>query len=187
MKSFFSPCFARQRQRPRARRRRGVAVVEAALCLIFVLLPVTMGGFQFALVFMTQHALQQIAREGARFAAVRYSEATFNSDENQGNAANASRSLKNVIRRQAAANGIDWNDINGTVSPDGLSGSIVVTPAPQARVSGQPITITVTYPMKRRAFLGSLFFKDEKTNTVSLMSLGFLDNNFSASSTILME
>lgn len=182
----FSLSQFKQPRRPRARR--GVVTVEVALCLIFVLLPVTLGGFQFAMVFMTQHALQQIARESARYAAVHYNDDTFDSSENQGNNAGETRSLKNVIRAQAAANGIAYKEINGTLLPGNAKGSITVTPATtSARTSGQPITITISYPMKRRALLGSLFFKDKDTKNVSLMSLGFLQNNFSASSTTLME
>ncbi len=189
--------FLNPRQRPfwRARRRRrgGVGVVEAALCIVFVLLPITLGGFQFAMVFLTQHALQQVARESARYAAVHYNETTFDANENQGNVPKSPRSLKNVIRRQAAANGFAWKEINGTLLPGNLKGSIVVTPAPDARLSGQPLTITITYPMKRRAFLGSLFFakevviKGKKTRQFDPLRLGFLNSNFSASSTILME
>lgn len=163
-----------------------MAVVEAALCLIFVLLPVTLGGFQFALYFITTHALQQITRESARFASVHYNETTFNADENQGNVANQPRSLKNVIRTQAAANGIGWEELNGTLLPGGLKGSIVVTPVAAERISGQPITVTISYPMKRRAVLGSLFFKSPN-GQIEPMKLGFLDSNFSASSTTLME
>ena len=196
MNSPFSSLIARNRvfaRRGRAARRRGVTVVEAALCMIFVLLPVTLGGFQFAMVFITQHALQQVARESARFAAVHYNEDTFDADENQGNAANSTRSLKNVIRRQGAANGFAWKEINGSLLPGNLRGGITVTPAPADRISGQPLTLTITYPMKRRALLGSLFFSKEvvvngkKTRQFDLLRLGFLNSNYSASSTILME
>lgn len=187
--------------RPQRVRRRAVVTVEVALCMIFVLLPVTLGGFQFALVFMTQHSLQQVARESARFAAVRYNEETFDMDENQGNTAGQDRSLKNVIRAQAAANGIAWDNINGLARdqstgkllPADLQGKITITPAPAERISGQPLTVTITYPMKRRALLGSLFFAKEvvidgkKTRQIDLPRLGFLQNHFSASSTTLLE
>lgn len=190
MKSFFSLLSRRNRKRQSARsmRRRGVAVVEAALCLIFVLLPVTLGGFQFAMIFITQHALQQIARESARYAAVHYNDDAFDDDVDQGDTAGEDRSLKNIMRAQAAANGISWNEINGTLLPGNLRGGMTVSPASRTqRSSGQPITITVTYPMKRRALLGSLFFKDENTKKISPMSLGFLQSNFTATSTTLME
>ena len=188
------PSLFRSENQRRSRLRRGVVTIEVALCLIFVLLPVTLGGFQFALVFITQHALQQVARESARFAAVHYNEDTFDANENQGTAPGSAPSLKYIIRKQAAANGFGWSDINGVVSPvDQLKGSITVTPADSERISGQPLTITITYPMKRRALLGSLMFKKEvvvngkTTGQISLMRLGFLENDFSASSTILME
>ena len=154
--------------------------------MIFVLLPVTLGGFQFAMVFMTQHALQQVARESARFAAVHYNETTFDSDENQGNTPGSAPSLKYVIRKQAAANGFAWNEINGTLLSGNLKGSIVVTPALASRASGEPITITISYPMKRRALLGSLFFKGPD-GKIAPLQLGFLNSNFAATSTTLME
>ena len=190
MKSFFSSLLLPKppQQQPRRRRfRRGVATVEVALCLSFILLPITLGGFQFAMVFMTQHALQQISRESARFAAVHYNEDTFDMNENQGNKAGEGRSLKNFVRAQGAANGIGWSEISGIAAPDGSKGGITVTPNAAGRISGQPITITISYPMKRRALLGSLFFKDDKTGKVAPLRLGFLQSNFSASSTTLME
>lgn len=161
-----------------------MAVVEAALCILFVLLPVTLGGFQFAMVFITQHALQQIARASARFAAVHYNEDTFNDSETQGTAPGSAPSLKHIIRKQAAANGFAWKEINGTLLPGNLRGGITVTPPPAERISGQPLSITITYPMKRRALLGSLFFKS-LDGKVAPMRLGFLNSNFSATSTIL--
>ena len=187
MKSFFF-FFNRKQQRKREnkRKRRGVVAVETALCMIFVLLPVTLGGFQFALVFMTQHALQQVAREGARFAAVRYGDDGFNGDENQGTAPNSLPSLKYILRKHAVASGFAWKEIDGTVLPGNIKGDIVITPDAASRVSGQPITITISYPMQRRALLGSLFFKSAD-GKIAPLQLGFLNRTFSATSTTLME
>ncbi len=171
-------------------RRRGAVLVEAALCLVFVLLPVTLGGFQFAIVFMTTHAMQQITRESARFAAVHHNDATFDMDENQGNSPGQTPSLRNFVRKQAAANGIAWKEISGQVLANGSKGSVVITPDGAQRTSGKPLTITLTYPMRQRAFLGSLFFKEKNAGgeeKVVPLRLGFLQNDFKASSTILME
>ena len=182
---FFTP--QNRRARPGARaRRRATTLVEAALCLTFILLPVTLGGLQFGMVFMTTHALQQVTREAGRFAAVHYSETTFDADENQGSAPGSTPSLRYVIRKLATNNGIAWQDIKTRIS---------VTPgATSQRASGQPLTISVTYPMRKRAILGSLFFvKARNPNNINggikedSQSLGFLQNDYTAASTFLME
>ena len=190
-------------------RRRASALVETALCLTFVLLPVTLGGFQFAMVFMTQHALQQVSRESARWAAVHFKDSAFDGAVTVGdpvplrNGANQvvkdalgnpvmdmhpPRSLLNFVRAQALSNGISWQDINGSVLRDGRpGGSIMVTPTnPALRDVGRPLTLTITYPMRQRAFLGSLFFKPED-NGSSALNLGVFKNNYAASSTMIME
>ena len=201
--------FFRRRQTAKARpngaskRRRGAALVETALCLTFVLLPVTLGGFQFAMIYMTQHSLQQIARESTRWAAVHYADDDFNGPATKGDAPrNASqpngpredRSLLNYIKSQAAANGIAWKDISGerinkknAADAGEPGGSIVVTPDAAQRVSGQPITIIITYPMRQRSFLGSLLFKSDDGKKLSPLNLGFLKSDFVESSTTLME
>lgn len=178
--------------RPRAPhnrgRRRGTTLVETALCLVFILLPVTLGGFQFGMVFMTQHSLQQITRESARWSAVHYGDATFDGAVTQGDAAGQTPSLLNFVRRQAAANGIPWRDISGAKLANGTNGgSVEFTPADAGRISGQPLTLTITYPMRQRALLGSLFFKSNDGKKLAPLQLGFLRNDFSATSTILME
>ena len=179
------PPFLPRRAPDRRARRRATTLVEAALCLVFILLPVTLGGFQFALVFMTTHALQQVTREAGRFAAVHHSETTFNANENQGNAPGSDPSLHFIIRKVAAENGIAWKDIEN---------NIVVSPAASQRTAGQPITVAVTYPMRKRALLGNLFFmKSKDPNDIKKglqndsFSLGFLQNDYTASSTFLLE
>ena len=192
----------RQRE-PRRARRRASATVETALCLTFVLLPVTLGGFQFAMIYMTQHAMQQVARESVRWAAVHYNDDNFDGlvtkgdgprDTTKPNGPREDRSLLNYMREQAAANGIAWKDISGerinrnpTTGADQKGGSITVVPADDQRLSGQPITITITYPMRQRSFLGSLLFKSNDGKKVTPLSLGIFKSDFVEASTTLME
>ena len=172
-------------------RRRATALVETALCLTFVLLPVTLGGFQLAMVFITSHALQQITRESVRWAAVHYSEDTFDGPVTQGDKAGEARSLNNFIRAQAAANGIAWGDINGNpinktpAKPAGQKGGSIAVSS--TRTSGQPFTITITYPMRQRAFLGALFFKSDDGKNLAPLQLGFLQSDWTEASTTLLE
>ena len=86
---FASPQNNRRHRDFKRGRRRGTTLIETALCLTFVLLPVTLGGFQMAMVFITSHALQQIARESSRWAAVHYNEDTFDGKVTQGDASSA--------------------------------------------------------------------------------------------------
>lgn len=190
---FSSPPLSWRRRAARSRRR-AATLVEAALCLIVILLPLTLGGFQFALFFMTQHSLQQVTRESVRWAAVHYSEDTFNGPVTQGDAVTTDGvttkgppSLLHYIRDQAAAQGIGWKEISGAKLTKGSKGgSVVVTPAAASRRSGKPLTITITYPMRQRSFLGNLFFKADDTK-LSTVNLGFLKSDYSASATMLLE
>ena len=165
----------------RRTRRRGSTLVETALCLIFVLLPLLLGGLQFGLVLTTTHALQQVSREAGRFAAVHYGEPTFDGSDSQGNTAGTDPSLKNYIRAVAEDNGIPWNDIKD---------KITVSPATGSRTSGQPITVTINYPMNKRSILGKpgkqaiLFFAPKNGGN---MSLNFLNQDYPVASTFVMQ
>ena len=174
-------------------RRGGSTLLETALCLIFVLLPLCLGGLQFAMVLTTTHALQEVSREAGRFAALHYGEPTFDGSENQGNGNGGAdpASLKNYLKSVAKSNKIPWDDIKN---------NIVVTPGVGARAAGQPITVKITYPMKKRAILGQIGFWKEKTpgdaNDGRLkdgivedeaLKLDFLHRDYSVSSTFIMQ
>ena len=187
MKIFARRLVARSRPAARSRlvsrhmRRKGSTLVETALCLIFVLLPLLLGGLQFGLVLTTTHALQQVSREAGRFAAVHYGEATFDSADTQGNVAGSDPSLKYYIRAVAEDNDIPWNDIKD---------KITVSPATGARNSGQPITVTISYPMNKRSILGRpgkqaiLFFAPKNGGN---SPLNFLNQDYTVSSTFVMQ
>ncbi len=181
----FSGLLVRSRQRGR---RGGSTLVETALCLAFVLLPLALGGMQFGLVLTTTHALQEVSREAGRFAALHYGEATFDGADTQGDGNGQDPSLKNYLKDVAQANKIPWNDIKG---------NILVSPS---RISGQPITVSITYPMKKRSIIGQLGFWKETTpgdaadgrinNSVkpdTPLSLSVLSKDYTVSSTFIMQ
>lgn len=126
------------------RRRRGSALVETALCLLFVLVPFGMAGLQFAIVINAQHHVNQITREGARFAATRAKESTFDGNENQGSAAGSSPSLLFYMKRVTATTSIRWDDIKNNITVNPPSTKM------DDRDSGTPITVTVVYPMSKK-------------------------------------
>lgn len=180
----------RARSQPR-RRRRGSTLVETALCLAFVLLPLAMGGMQFGLVLTTTHALQEVSREAGRFSAVHWGETTFDGNDTQGDKTGQVSSLQNYLKDVAQANKIPWADIKN---------NIVVSPAFGARNSGQPITVSITYPMKKRSIIGQLGFWKETTpgdaadgrindsvRPDTPLSLSVLSKDYTVSSTFIMQ
>ena len=159
-------------------RRGGSTLIETALCLTFILLPLLLGGLQFGLVLTTTNALEQVSREAGRYAAMHYGEPTFDSNENQGNTAGSDRSLKNYVRIVAEDNDIPWNDIKD---------KITVSPASGSRSSGQPITVTIKYPMSKRSILGqpaTLFFAPTAGGN---LKLNFLSQDYTVASTFVMQ
>ena len=175
----------------RTRRRGGSTLLETALCLAFILLPLGLGGLQFGMVLTTTHALQEVSREAGRFAALHYGEPTFDGAETQGDSSGSPASLKNYLKDVARDNKIPWADIKNRIT---------VTPAAGARNSGQPITVTITYPMKKRAILGQLSFwkartpgdaNDGRINDAVVqdtpLKLDVLQRDYSVSSTFIMQ
>ena len=151
----------------------------------------TLGGLQFGLVLTTTHALQEVSREAGRFAAVHYGEPTFDDGDTQGDGANQTPSLKNYLKDVAKSNKIPWDDIKN---------NILVTPDEGERSAGQPITVSVTYPMKKRAIIGQLGFWKEKTPGDAAdghlkdgivqdtpLSLSVLSKDYTISSTFIMQ
>lgn len=146
-----------------------------------MLLPLLLGGLQFGLVLTTTHALEQVSREAGRFAAVHYGEPTFDSNENQGNTAGSDPSLKNYVRQVAQNNGIPW---------DHIKDKITVSPLVGSRSSGQPITVTINYPMNKRSILGQpgkkaiLYFAPQNGGN---STLNFLSKDYTVASTFIMQ
>ena len=135
----------------------------------------------------TTHALQEVSREAGRFAAVHYGEPTFDDGDTQGDRAGDISSLKNYLRDVAKSNKIPWNDIKNNIQ---------VSPG---RVSGQPITVSITYPMKKRSIVGQLgFWKAKKPVDKNgnlpegivedtPLSFSVLSKDYTVSSTFIMQ
>lgn len=181
-----------------SRKRRGASViVETALCMTMVLLPLSLGTLQFGVVMSAGNQIEQVSREGARYASVHAFDANFTSDENtQGS---LRYYLKNLVVAQRTA--LKWSDISGapralytTTNPPPATNSaagfvqivyangvpangvypltfLVGTPA-----AGQSVSIRVVYPMTRKVFTGRI------TAGVSILS-----NDYISTSTFVVE
>lgn len=116
----------------RGRPRRGQAMIEMAL-VVSVLLVLTMGIIQYGIIYNATISLTNIARDGARYAAVKCA-LTEGSDDN----------IRAYMRTAAA---------NTSVRPELLN--ISITPA--ARVGGQKLTVNVSYDLRTKLFLPTSF------------------------------
>ncbi len=141
--SIFTLCarFASNSQGGARRSRRASVLVETSLCLAFILMPLTLGILQFGVIMSTTNQVEQLARDGGRWAAVHAQSTNFDSDEN------TSGSWKYYMKGQTAGlTTIKWSDL-----------TVTVTPSASSRVVGQALVMTVTYPMTKKLFIGSQF------------------------------
>ncbi len=111
---------------------RGATLVEFALVLTLLLvLSLTM--IQYGVIMNATVTLSHLSREGARYAAV--------------HPATDSAILSYI---QTATPGlVKFSDMTITITP---------TQGSATRVSGNPITVTITYNMQKKLFLPSTFF-----------------------------
>ncbi len=115
------------------RKRRGQAIIEMAL-ITTALLFLTLGLMQFALLANARITLTNLAREGARYAAMTKG-ATDRQIEDAVIAAAASTPLSDITRPE-----------------------ISVTPSPaSARVPDGSVTVTVTYDLRKKLIPGVAF------------------------------
>ncbi|MCS6863337.1 MAG: pilus assembly protein [Abditibacteriales bacterium] len=113
-------------------RQRGATLVEFALVITFLLI-LSLLIIQYGVIMNTAITLSHLSREGARYAAVR---------------PGTDAAIRSYI--QTATPGlIKYSDMTITITP--AEGS-------STRVSGNPITVTITYNMQRKLFLPSTFF-----------------------------
>ncbi len=148
-----SPCRSRSP-------RRAAVVVETALCVALVLLPLTLGILQFGFLMATSNQVEQLARDGGRWAAVHAQDPKFDSADN------VVGSYRNYLKTQTANMGfVKWADL-----------TVAVTPAAGARVVGSALTVSVVYPMNKKIFIGTTFPGLTKWN-----------GNYTAKSTFVME
>ncbi|RYX84361.1 pilus assembly protein [bacterium] len=167
----------KKQSHPRSHLRRGASViVETALCLTIVILPTSLGILQYGIVMNASNQVEQIAREGGRFAAVHCLEPTFDGSETQASPPSLRYYLKNNIVKNKTT--IAWADIDGAVRTGaGTEGYIQVTPSTvAARVSGQAISVKVCYPMSRKIFVGKV-----------VPGVSTLSNDYNTTSTFNIE
>ncbi|HEX8236813.1 MAG TPA: TadE family protein [Abditibacteriaceae bacterium] len=128
-------------------RRGGSVLIETAMVLIFVLLPLTVGVIQYFIVFGAANAVTQITRQGGRYAAVF---ARKNAGETPIPAAGspgcptapcADAYIISRIKQEAAVVNLNPNDV-----------SVTITPAFASRQQYQAVTVTVTYNMSKKKF-----------------------------------
>jgi len=120
------------------RRRSAQTLVETAILLTTVLLPITLGSIQYGAILSAQQALAQISREGGRYLAIHATEST------------ADANTKDYVQQIAASTVINPADL-----PD-ANINIAMVPSTATRASGNTIALTLTYSMKKKIFLGKL-------------------------------
>ncbi len=157
------PTTAIRRVTPRgvglSNQRRGQTLVETALVLSAILLPLTVGILQFGIVLNATNTLTQLAREGGRYAAVRHTD----------------EEIRAYIAQAAAGTSIKAIDLRPTALPDSRI-TIAMVPATATRTPGNPIQVRITYPMGNKIFIGNSFAGILKIN-----------QNYVAQSTFVLE
>lgn len=127
----------------RGMRRRGQALIEMALVVI-VLLVLTLGLVQYGLIANTKVTMANLAREGARYAAVHGTEATSDGASTPGD--NVTTSIRDRVMEVASYTNLkDITDAN-----------IIIEPAKtddDPRTSGELVTVTITYDMRSKFFM----------------------------------
>ena len=118
--------------------RKGQAMVEMAL-VVTVLLFLTMGLIQYGLISNARITMTNLAREGARFAAVH---ATESGSDTSTNPALGIKAYVVQVAQSTPLKGL-------------TSAAVTVSPAEgnAARTSGQPITVTLTYNLRNKFIL----------------------------------
>jgi Flp pilus assembly protein TadG len=141
-------CYVPSTQRRWAERRCGSALVEFALLLPVILL-LSLLMIQFSLILNTVISLSHLSREGARYAAV-----------SPGSDADIFSRIQSMTPPQ-----LRYSDMKITVTPPESGGG---------RSLRQPITVTITYDMRKKLilppkFLGLRIFSPEYTTRASAM------------------
>jgi Flp pilus assembly protein TadG len=138
--------------------RRGQAIIEMAL-VVTILLSLSLGLIQFAVLANARMALTNIAREGGRFASLN---ANAPDKQSGGTTLTADGQIKQYIADVAAQ----------TTLKTIPAGNITISPAMNttARASGQPITVTINYDLSQKFnFPGMPKFGRNTTSTAVMV------------------
>ena len=119
-------------------RRRGQALVETAFVIV-VLLLISLGLFQYGMVYSGSLALNNLAREGARYAAVR---SLITPDDTT-----LKTAVINHLKTRSAGTMINQNALD--------SSSVAIERTNNA--AGQEIRVRITYNLKNKSFAPDLF------------------------------
>ncbi|MDQ3815110.1 MAG: pilus assembly protein [Armatimonadota bacterium] len=138
------------------KRRRGSALVEFAL-VSTLLLTLTMTMIQYGIIMNTTLTVSHLSREGARYAAVKPTDDTNT----------AKTGIKDYIEKAATSTPVKYSDCTITVSP---------AVGASTRSSGNPITITISYPMSKKCFLPQKF-----------LGVTIFSSNYVAQETMMIE
>jgi Flp pilus assembly protein TadG len=127
----------------RSMRRRGQALIEMALVVI-VLLVLTLGLIQYGLIANTKVTMANLAREGARYAAVHGTET--NSDGPSDLSDPKTTSIRDRVMEVASYTNLkDISDANILIEPAKTQAD--------PRTSGELVTVTITYDMRTKFFM----------------------------------
>jgi Flp pilus assembly protein TadG len=142
MKFYFS--YQRTQRGNRSRRASGSVLVEAAVAVVFLLLPLTLGIMQFGVFYNASNAVSQIAREGGRIAAV-YGNAADNpaTPANEGSDAFLQDRIKDVFDSTSLNPLKNSSDFEVTIEPADRA----------ARTQFSQVKVTVKYNLNEKAFL----------------------------------
>jgi Flp pilus assembly protein TadG len=128
----------------RSRRpRSGAVLVEFMMCFVFLLI-MLFGIIQYSLIISSLNTLTQVTREGARYFAVHYSDASANAE------------TVNYMTTVASGSFLQTNDLTliNYVSGSSTTG-VYIYDAPSGGnsfTSGTAVTVGITYNMKKRTF-----------------------------------
>ena len=138
-------------------RRRGQAMVETGFVIV-ILLVVSLGLLQYGMVYSGSLALNNLAREGARYAAVR----SLSTPDDT--------TLKNAVvaylKTRAA----------GTIVNQNALDSSTVNVVRAQNVAGQEIRVRLTYNLKNKSFAPDLFPLPQRYATYQATSANLIEN-----------
>ena len=152
-----------------ALRRRGSTLVEFALIAPLLLL-ISLGILQYGVITNATNTLTNIAREGARFAAINPGTGAAPNDGATGSNP-ATGTIRAHVKNVCSSTTIRFSDIDDPGNPPLIN---ITTPDTGGRIPGNRITVTITYPMSRKLFapnklLGFRFFPDTYTSTATFV------------------
>lgn len=142
----------RMQSRMRSGKRYGQAIIETALAIILVLLPLLLGMIQYGLINNATATMTQLAREGARFAAIHANDNGV--DAVTGTADGPDDKIRNHIQKATAGTSIPWTDIKDNIVISPAMGSRTTASGSTATID---ITVTITYPLKNKFFIPANF------------------------------